>query len=561
MFTAVAGSDDRGSDGRGGALVRLDHNGAAREPVRFVADLAAAIAEEETAERPRWVLADAARTARRLAEAGVRIRRCHDLRMTEALLLGHAGRWGEPAALAASVARLRGLAVPEDSTVSDHGLVPALFEPEPPPLPGGGREIDAVLAVHADQRRRIAQTGQPGRFNLLVAAESAGALVAEEMGRLGLPWRADIHHELLVGLLGPRPPAGVAPRRLGELASAIADALQAPRLHPDSPQEIIRAFAQVGVRLTSTRSWVLREVDHPAVPLLLEYKELSRLHSAHGWSWLSEWVHDGRFRPQYVPGAVVSGRWASRGGGALQIPKTIRRAVVAMPGWTLVVADACQLEPRVLAAISEDPRLAAASHDADLYRTTAAEAFDGDRERAKIGVLAALYGQTSGEAGTLVAALRRRFPVAVDYVEHAARQGEAGALVRSRLGRTCPPSTLDADRAAESSDDPASMRAGWARGRFTRNFVVQASAADWAATLVALLRTALFERADAELVFFQHDEVMVHCRKEVAEELVETIHHAASEASRLVFEGSPVRFPMDIAVVDCYADAKQPRTP
>jgi DNA polymerase-1 len=41
---------------------------------------------------------------------------------------------------------------------------------------------------------------------------------------------------------------------------------------------------------------------------LLEYKELSRPHTAKGWARLDEWVADGRFRPHYVVGGVVSGR-------------------------------------------------------------------------------------------------------------------------------------------------------------------------------------------------------------------------------------------------------------
>ena len=91
---------------------------------------------------------------------------------------------------------------------------------------------------------------------------------------------------------------------------------------------------------------------------MLEYKELARLYVAHGWSWLDSWVHNGRFRPEYVVGGVVSGRWATRGGAALQLPKLLRTAVRADPGWTFVAADAAQLEPRVLAALSQDSRLA-----------------------------------------------------------------------------------------------------------------------------------------------------------------------------------------------------------
>ena len=108
--------------------------------------------------------------------------------------------------------------------------------------------------------------------------------------------------------------------------------------------------------------------------------------------------------------------------------------MVADPGWTFVVADASQLEPRVLAALSGDDGLARAAAGG-VYAALAADAFEGDRARAKTALLAAMYG---GDVGSLMTVLRRRFPAAVGYVE-AARAGEEGALVRSRLGRTRPP--------------------------------------------------------------------------------------------------------------------------
>src|SRR6185369_14447266 len=76
-------------------------------------------------------------------------------------------------------------------------------------------------------------------------------------------------------------------------------------------------------------------------------------------------------------------------GGRRPVPARIRagrgrlRAVGADPGWTFVVADAGQLEPRVLAAVSGDGRLARAASAGDLYAALAAEAFNGDRARAK----------------------------------------------------------------------------------------------------------------------------------------------------------------------------------
>jgi DNA polymerase-1 len=356
---------------------------------------------------------------------------------------------------------------------------------------------------------------------------------------------------------------GGPPRRLAELTAAIAEAF-GQRIHPDSPAEVVRAFARAGIQVPNTRAWSLQRVDHPAVPLLLEYKELYRIWVAHGWSWLDQWVRDGRLRAEYVPGGVVSGRWATRGGGALQIPRVVRRAVVADPGWTFVVADAGQLEPRVLAAVSGDQRLAAAARGGDLYAALAADAFGGDRAKAKVALLGAMYGQTGGQAVPALAALRRSYPVAWQYVEEAARTGEAGGLVRSWLGRTCPPRSVtwrdpaDGGGAAVADDDPTMPRtdaAARARGRFTRNFVIQATAAEWALALLARLRTAV-AGGPAELVFFQHDEVVVHCPKEVADEVAGAVGAAADDARRLLFGGTPVRFPLGISVVECYADAK-----
>jgi DNA polymerase-1 len=273
-------------------------------------------------------------------------------------------------------------------------------------------------------------------------------------------------------------------------------------------------------------------------------------------------VHDGRFRPDYVVGGVVSGRWATRGGAALQLPKALRRAVRALPGWSLVVADAAQLEPRVLAALSQDGKLAEVSADVDLYASLAQDSFEGDRGKAKIAMLSAMYGGTSGGAGPLLAVLRKRFPQAVGHVEQAALAGELGKMVRSQLGRTSPlPSERWREMMERTDGDEESQRKSrqaardW--GRFTRNFVVQASAADWALVLLAALRRRLAECAPkAELVFYQHDEVMVHCPAEAADLVTSELVEAAAEASRLVFGDTPVKFPLEISTVDCYADAK-----
>lgn len=512
----------------------------------------------------RWVWRSTAAVYPRLLAAGVRIERCHDVEDAELLLLAHEGRFGEPRSAAAAWARLTGAPVPADPPprAASPGTQSSLFDPQPAPLP-----LDALLAVHADQLRRIEATAHPDRMRLLTAVESAAFLVAAEMNRAGLPWRADAHRALLTELLGERYAGGGEPRRLAELADRVSAAF-GRRVRPDLPADVVKAFAGAGIKLKSTRRWEIQELDHPAVEPLIEYKKLYRIYTAHGWAWLADWVHDGRFRPEFIPGGTLTGRWVTNGGGALQIPKVIRRAVVADPGWRLVVADADQMEPRVLAAISRDPAfMDVAGRPEDLYTAVSRQGFSGDRDKAKIAVLGAVYGQTSGDGLKNLAALRRRFPRAVAYVDEAARAGEEGRLVRTWLGRTCPPPVRpgSADEDGGEAGIPQDRDEGWtpsyastdtrARGRFTRNFVVQGSAADWALLMLAALRQATAGMR-AELVFFQHDEVIVHCPAEEAEAVAEAIRAAGDRAGRIAFGDTPVRFPFTTAVVECYADAK-----
>ncbi|MCE3550081.1 bifunctional 3'-5' exonuclease/DNA polymerase [Pseudonocardia sp. RS11V-5] len=525
---------------RGVALVRpLDAAGAPVGPVHMVVPAGLDLRGQRAVWRN-------ARTYRALLAAGVRAERAHDVELVEGLLVGADGAFGAPHGLAAAAARLAGGPVPPDEEPEDAAdEPPALFrraEPDPTAT------LDSVVAVHAAQQRRLA--ADP-RLRTLAAAESAGGIVAEEMRAEGLPWRADVHDALLTEALGPRPTGHGRPPRLAALAAEVEAAFGRP-VNPDSPAELLRAFARAGFELPSTRSWVIKRVDHPAVAPLLAYKDLARLHAAHGWNWLRTWVHEGRFRPEYVVGGVVSGRWATRGGGALQIPKTVRAAVRADDGCQLVVADAAQLEPRILAAIAADAALARAGgteRDSDLYAGLAAELFGPDvpngRAKAKLAVLSAIYGQTSGDAGAHLALLRRRFPAAVAVVEEAARAGEEGRLVRSWLGRTCPP-------ARPGDEVPARARA---RGRFTRNFVVQATAAEWALVLLAELRSRLGRAGNpSRLVFFQHDEVMLHGPADAAPEAAELVQAAADSATRTLFGATPVRVPMPARVVESYAE-------
>src|SRR5262249_32379747 len=149
------------------------------------------------------------------------------------------------------------------------------------------------------------------------------------------------------------------------------------------------------------------------------------------------------------------------------------------------------------------------------------------------------------------------------YVEAAGGAGEEGRLVRTHLGRTCPPAgdrfwSAQSGAGLPEAGDAARRRAAQvarARGRFTRNFVIQGTAAEWALVLLASLRRRLAGSA-AELGFFPADAVVGHCRAELAGDVVAAVGAAGEEARRLLFGDTPVQFPLGASVADCYADAK-----
>ncbi|MEH3077546.1 MAG: bifunctional 3'-5' exonuclease/DNA polymerase [Quadrisphaera sp.] len=510
---------------------------------------------------PRWVWDDTTRWYPVLLAAGVRVRRCTDLRLVhrvlrrspvvdQALLTGpDTAAWDEAQPLLLSGTALGGSApAPE-----------GLFELHPP-----AGLLDAAAEL-ARQEAALAASPARGHLQLLAAAESAAALAAAEMTHAGLPWRADVHDRLLVAHLGPQPAAGEAPAALAAALARTRQALDAPSLNPDSPADLQRALRRVGLELPDTRSGTLSQVEHPAVAPLLEHRRLSRLHAANGWRWLREWVREGRYRPDHLPGGVVSGRWAAQGGGALSVPAVLRPAVVADDGWRLVVADVAQLEPRVLAAVSGDVDLARAAAGGDLYQGVVDSGAVATRSDAKLAVLGAMYGATAGSGGRMVEHLARRYPRAVEHLETAAAAGERGEVVRTWLGRGSPrPSGSWTQQAPDVPATDAELRERRSWGRFTRNFVVQGSAAEWASSWVALLREELWRLGGAgagrveqrpHLVLFLHDEVLVHTPAALADEVVGAVRTAAERAGRLLYGGFPITFPLDVHVCRSWADA------
>ncbi|APF33585.1 bifunctional 3'-5' exonuclease/DNA polymerase [Microbacterium paludicola] len=532
----------------------VDAAGAVIERGRVNAgELAGEIAADPDA---RWIWSDTTAWYHDILAAGVRVARCHDVRLCHAIL--------RDSSLVTDGAKLRAATVWDaapDDPVSDRDVLFSL-EPAADALP---HDLDATLAEFARQTRAIESATDPGRLRLLTAAESAGALVAVELHTAGVPWSREVHDAILADALGPRPRPGELPSLVRDLADQVRAALGDPAASLDSQPRLLRSLHRVGVLVESTSKWELRRHDHPVIEPLLAYKRAMRLLSANGWAWMDEWIPTGRFRPVYVPGGVVTGRWASSGGGALQLPRMLRPAVRADPGWQLVVADVAQLEPRILAAMSGDLALADAARGRDLYEGIVARGTVPTRQEAKMALLGAMYGATTGDSGRLVPSLRRAYPRAMALVDDAARVGEEGGSVRTLLGRTSPaPSAgwrdLQADAAEpEASDAIKTLARSRARerGRFTRNFVVQGTAAEWALAWLADLRQRLVSfpsvgdhpvTGRAHLAFFLHDEIIVHTPVEHAEAAAAAVREAADAAGRLLFGSFPLDFLLDVRI-------------
>ncbi len=201
----------------------------------------------------------------------------------------------------------------------------------------------------------------------------------------------------------------------------------------------------------------------------------------------------------------------------------------------LVRADLGQVEPRVLAVVSGDPALAAAAREVDMYTPVAAQ-LGVDRPTAKVAVLAAMYGQTSGTAGRALERMRAAYPRALAFLHDAEEAGRTGGELRTWGGRLLPLGT-------------------GGRGRFARNAVVQGAAAElfkvWAATVRAGLAGT-----GASVVLCLHDELLLHVPAGRADDAVALVHEGLRESAGRWATGSGVRFVADVAVVARWSQAK-----
>lgn len=532
-------------------------------------DPAGVVGAIEDALRPRWVWWSN-ETAAVLIAAGVRVATCWDLAGVHRLLFG--GLRADPARIVAALHDLPTSSIPTMGQLNllvDDGDDGADFE-DPvrpdghlrPEWISGGWSTDAgrmarwaSTATIALQRQweQLAASAQPERHEATARSESAAELLCAELVADGLPVDVAEAERIIHSFVGPR----TADERSAAANAAARDAAVLD-LVPASgdidlrnPAHVRSLLHRVGVDVPDTRAWRLEafRTAHPVVDALLTWRKAERIATTFGYPWLDERVGgDGRLRGSWSGSDGAAGRMTAQA-GLHNLPTEMRSAITAEPGCVFVRADLGQIEPRVLAAVSGDRQLAAATADDDMYAPVA-QRLGVERSVAKVAVLAAMYGQTSGSAGQALRGLEDAYPVAMRFLSDADEYGRLARDVRTfggRLVRMGPTAAHLDDREQRAVDN--------ARGRYARNAVVQGAAAElfkaWAVTVRARVAPH-----GARIVLCLHDELLVHSPAASAQQVADLLDDCLQEAAWRWGRDRAVRFVADTSIIARWSDVK-----
>ncbi|HEU5215096.1 MAG TPA: DNA polymerase I [Gaiellaceae bacterium] len=394
----------------------------------------------------------------------------------------------------------------------------------------------------------------------------------------------------LVGVLRRMEEAGVRidTYRMGEITARLADRVEEleSRAYELAGEEfVLGSPMQLGrilfekLELTpgrkgktgySTDTKVLRSIrgEHEIVAVIEEWRELSKLLNTYLQPLPGMIGDDGRLHTTFNQAVAATGRLSTTNPNLQSIPirtelgREIRSAFVAESGARLISADYSQIELRILAHVSGEPKLREAfERGEDIHTATAAEVLGVDPARltsaersiAKMINFGIVYGISSyglsenleiprEQAQEYIDAYLARFPFVQDFISRTIEQAERDGYVTSLLGRRRPvPELRVRNRATRAFGE-----------RVAVNFVMQGSNADIIkVAMVAIERRLREEGRSARLVLQVHDEL-----------LLETPDAETSVVKELVREEMCSAYPLDpplaveVGAGDSWADAK-----
>ena len=215
--------------------------------------------------------------------------------------------------------------------------------------------------------------------------------------------------------------------------------------------------------------------EHPIVEVVEEWRELTKLLNTYLGPLPTLLGEDGRLHTHFNQAVAATGRLSTSNPNLQAIPirtelgREIRSAFVAEPGRRLVSADYSQVELRILAHVSGEPKLREAfARGEDIHAATAAEVLDKDqatltkdeRNIAKMVNFGIIYGISAfglsenleiprDEAQEYIDTYLARFPLVQDFIQRTIEQAEGG---RIRHDPVRPPTARAGDPCLEPAD-------------------------------------------------------------------------------------------------------------
>jgi DNA polymerase-1 len=278
----------------------------------------------------------------------------------------------------------------------------------------------------------------------------------------------------------------------------------------------------------STDTRVLQRIrhDHEIVPVIEEWRELSKLMNTYLVPLPTLLGEDGRLHTTFNQAVAATGRLSTTNPNLQAIPirtdlgREIRSAFVAESGHRLVSADYSQVELRILAHVSGEPRLRDAfERGEDIHTATAAEVLGKDpatltkdeRNIAKMVNFGIIYGISSfglaenleiprEQAQEYIDTYLARFPMVQDFIERTIEQAKADGYVTTLFGRRRPvPEIRAMNRQTRSLGE-----------RLAVNSVMQGTAADVIKVAMVRIHARLRDEGRASRQVLQvHDELLV----------------------------------------------------
>ncbi len=385
------------------------------------------------------------------------------------------------------------------------------------------RQAAATLRLDPQLRARIAERGLDPLYRNVELPLSAVLAAMEDVGV-----RIDTY-------------------RMGEITARLAERVEEleARAHELAGEEFMLGSTQQVARILfevlgltagrkgktgySTDSRVLRSIrdEHEIVGVLEEWREYSKLLNTYLEplpSLIS--AEDGRLHTHFNQAVASTGRLSTSNPNLQAIPirtelgREIRSAFVAEPGFRLLSADYSQVELRILAHVSGEPKLREAfAAGEDIHAATAAEVLGKERSEltkdernvAKMVNFGIIYGISAfglsenldiprEDAQTYIDTYLARFPHVQDFIQRTIEQAERDGHVTTLFGRRRPVPELKA-------------RNRQTRGfgeRLAVNFVMQGTAADMIkAAMVSIHQRLRDEGRAARLVLQVHDELLL----------------------------------------------------